>query len=944
MKIRLEQLQKHEAFKSILDHINNEDFEKAKNLAQKLEPRFQLTTLREIQQQNISSGKFSDAVLNLPSSSLDFTDSVISYLFGELLFFNGVAKFNNREIDSAIYYHERALEHRIRYQSNLPEKLAQSHGYLGYLYRSRKNNLNKAQEHYEHQYSILTSNNYQDEALAQTCYNLSVTYGLIEDFDLALTFAFKALSLSEKLKMDTPFKGYCLTSIANNYQLLQQYSLASNYYKKTIKLIESKFGENHPNLIILLNNLGVSLQEINEVDSARAYLLRALNLSEKIYGNNHLEIANCLMRLALVDLNRNSGKDWILRAIRLYQSSPFKNTKDLALAYTRLGRWFTRHHQSDSALFYFNKAIWNRGSLNYEFPTVPQTTTNHHFFTALKFRARLIKGQCIKHPENESYHLRAIKHYIFLDSCLGFHLSQLSRDNSRLQFFKRYQEVYEGGLFIAYKLIHSFKKSGYNHLFWKFTEKNKASILRESLNRLQAQNNLSIPNAIGLKEAELQSRYEGLRKTFESANETEKKEIQKKLILLQEEFDSLISYLQSKHPAYYQYKYQESLSLDAVKDHIQGKNISFVQFFEGNTYLFGMHVLGDTCFSLMLKKEAINVPLKKFLKLLSTGFVYSTRQNDFDSFCMLGSTLYTQLLDSLHIDKSANQLIISPDGKLNFLPFESLLTQEVPAQTVNYSALPYFLKTKDIGYAYSASTFFQKTGSLSLKLANIKSFVADPSSLPGAEKESSLIKDVLPHLQEFKREYSTKDKFLRIASETDIIHIVHHNSIDSGSYATSGLIFNGSDSLLQWHELYNLPLSTQMIALSACESGYGQYRENEGVYSMGRGFQYAGVPTIVMSLWKVADASSPQLMQQFYHGLKKRQNTAQSLSYAKKAYLDQADRFTAHPSNWAAFIHIGLIQKSNSSLLTYILIGLAILILTGAVFLKRKSFSNYTER
>jgi hypothetical protein len=77
------------------------------------------------------------------------------------------------------------------------------------------------------------------------------------------------------------------------------------------------------------------------------------------------------------------------------------------------------------------------------------------------------------------------------------------------------------------------------------------------------------------------------------------------------------------------------------------------------------------------------------------------------------------------------------------------------------------------------------------------------------------------------------------------------------------------ESLLYHYEIANLDLNAQLAVLSACETGVGKYEAGEGVFSLARSFMYAGVPSIVMSLWKVNDQSTSQIMPLFYQNLSK---------------------------------------------------------------------------
>jgi CHAT domain-containing protein len=96
---------------------------------------------------------------------------------------------------------------------------------------------------------------------------------------------------------------------------------------------------------------------------------------------------------------------------------------------------------------------------------------------------------------------------------------------------------------------------------------------------------------------------------------------------------------------------------------------------------------------------------------------------------------------------------------------------------------------------------------------------------------------------------------------------------------------------------------TQLVVLSACETGVGTVPSGEGVYGMRRALVLAGAESQVVSLWNVSDASTRELMRTFYGELARGTGRAEALRQAKLRLLRQP-KF-AHPYYWAAFIPAG---------------------------------------
>ena len=110
----------------------------------------------------------------------------------------------------------------------------------------------------------------------------------------------------------------------------------------------------------------------------------------------------------------------------------------------------------------------------------------------------------------------------------------------------------------------------------------------------------------------------------------------------------------------------------------------------------------------------------------------------------------------------------------------------------------------------------------------------------------------------------------------------------------------GDDGILTAAEVANLDLSnTKLVVLSACETGLGKIESSEGTFGLKRGFKLAGVDQMIVSLWKVPDTESMELMTLFYSDLVKTNNPEVSFNFAQKA---MRNKFPYEPEKWAGFV------------------------------------------
>ena len=75
------------------------------------------------------------------------------------------------------------------------------------------------------------------------------------------------------------------------------------------------------------------------------------------------------------------------------------------------------------------------------------------------------------------------------------------------------------------------------------------------------------------------------------------------------------------------------------------------------------------------------------------------------------------------------------------------------------------------------------------------------------------------------------------------------------------------NGFLRLQDIFNLNLPVELVVLSACETGIGKEVRGEGLMGLTRGSMYAGAPRVLVSLWKVDDAATAELMRRFYEGM-----------------------------------------------------------------------------
>ncbi|MBB5055478.1 CHAT domain-containing protein [Granulicella aggregans] len=294
------------------------------------------------------------------------------------------------------------------------------------------------------------------------------------------------------------------------------------------------------------------------------------------------------------------------------------------------------------------------------------------------------------------------------------------------------------------------------------------------------------------------------------------------------------------------------------------------------------------------------------------------------------------------------ELIIVPDGALQYLPFGALATADGTklVEQNDITILP----------SVSALMALRKSTASRPEPQNKVVVIADPLyELPGINGKSSPnaiasrtilrsreltraltdlhLPGTIPSLPGSRLEASSIQKIIGVSgtrlvlgaeasrntvlggafAQARVVHFATHGLLDARRPENSGLVlamFNAQgkpqDGYLRMGDIHSLHLSAELVVLSSCESALGKDMGSEGIVGLPRAFLYAGAQRVIASLWKVDDEASAILMAYFYRELKDGRSPAAALN---RAQLRMARNQKFHdPYFWAAFFIEGEFQ------------------------------------
>lgn len=417
--------------------------------------------------------------------------------------------------------------------------------------------------------------------------------------------------------------------------------------------------------------------------------------------------------------------------------------------------------------------------------------------------------------------------------------------------------------------------------------------------------NLNIPDSVLKREDALRSELYFIKKQLylnQIKDEEKLVNYKAQITTVESELEQLEEWYAEQYPAYFAQRSQSFGLKEVINSLEEGQGI--IQYVLGDQHLYGF-LLTNAGIQLrqLATKKQVEEKVEPLLEMLRNPVLGGYNQK--------AAEIYGLLFQDFLEDKSLNKLIVIPDGPLYFLPFEALVDAEGDYLVEHFemSYTPSLLLWKEQRRAEPTDkkligVFAPKYYDKSVANPNRGSYGA----LMGASYEAETIADLFPS-EAFIGEQANINMFKSKAQDFQVLHLAMHSTINNVDGEFSSLIFApGEDgaSELYVSELYNLTLNADLAVLSACNTGSGELVRGEGLVNASRAFTYAGVPSLVASLWEIPDKNTSEIMVNFYKALKDGLSKDEALRQAKLKYLQNTDNARLkHPFYWAGVVVMG---------------------------------------
>jgi CHAT domain-containing protein/Tfp pilus assembly protein PilF len=836
------------------------------------------------------------------------------------------------EYSKALNYYEKSLAITIKILGKEHPSTAVSYSNIAMLYQ-KMDNYSKALNLYKKALSIFIKKLGKEHTYTATGYsNLASLYLIMDDYPKAIKHYTKSLAIDIKvLGQEHIYTAKNYNNLGAVYHKLGNYSAALKHLKKALSIREKVLGEEHTDVAESLNNICQIYSMMKEPSTALTYCKKSLLINKKVLGEKHSNTAINYNNIGGI----YSGMDKHQKALEYYTKALSIRKKvlgiehsDIAQSYHNVAGIYKDMKNYIKALSYYEKSlIISKKILGNEHSTIANTYNNisslyetkKDYAKAYNYAKKsfdiFVKNQdknfqALTNKEKNIY-LKSNKHIV----SLLFRVANILKEKNQTlnQEMLNAWLNYKGGIFDSENSIST--------LYTNTKDKS----LREKIEDLTA-----------LKRG-LAKLYQSIPKPKErEAWKTKIEEIENKIATLTSEITQKAS----------NFKEQQGLNHISYKDiakHLK-ENELYIDYAKAGEYyyIFTIDSREKITFTQIDQQSSalIDSEVKAFredVKQKNPNLKYSKEKL---------SKLYELLIANPLQERieSKKSLIISPDGALRLLPFEALYDATTEHYLLESKKIRYIPSGKELVRLYKYSQDKQSNRD-SVVFANpnfdstIKSdkrehtsitpntnrsgiikalFTMRFSPLDGTKEEAKNIKAILnDKIVEYLQDEANEDNLIDI-QQPKILHIATHgffindNSIPNPMLksgialtgANSSAIKGESNGIVTALKLSGLKLKgTDLVVLSACETGVVDIDNTDGVSGLGKAFIQAGAKNMVMSLWSVGDQATKDLMTSFYKEIVQNNNNyADALQKAKMEMVKQ----DMHPFYWAGFVISGL--------------------------------------
>ncbi|MCH8276690.1 MAG: CHAT domain-containing protein, partial [Bacteroidetes bacterium] len=824
------------------------------------------------------------------------------------------------------------------------ELLGESNELVGRTYQALglwyhfQGDYDRALDEYEKSYAILSqakgAQSYEATIPLNNIANIAFRRG---DYQNAADIHTSNLLIRElRLRSEHPAVAASYGNLGVIYHEMGLYERALSYHQRAAEIWHYIFGNEHPELASSYNNIGYALNALGRYAEATTYLDLAIKQKTKFLGSGHTRTANSyeILGESYHFLGRfEDAESSLLKSIEIWDASNFRKDvrywtalRGLAKVYVHLGRFDeaidllneTWEISSNSPHPFTSKIVNDLSDLEAESgrpeeqirlahqaiqaniqsftlndptvnPTVRGVLDNQELLRSLRLKADGWYELYQRHTDKTEYLQLALSS---LERGAEL-IEKMRRDRwsqgSKITLVGEAASLYGQALRISLQLYKRTGRSRYQQIALHFAERRKSGLLLDAIVESEARDFAGITDSLLNNERQLRVQiayYE--RQLAEisgsaSLDSLKTAKIESKLFEIKRDYEQIIRRFEIQYPEYYALKYDiRTTPISEIRTELLGDSTALLEFVLEKDTLFVFTLTSDT-----FATTGVSIP-ENFSQLVDSLRWGITRRHA-PTYLSHAYKLYQILLQPVSQIIEDRDLIIIPEGVMNFIPFEALITREVIPDGifVRYDTLPYVIMDRSVSYAYSATLLYQTRkrrrteptmdffgiapvfDSDMILDGNARRFLSlngydttrteNPVSfLPGTQDEIQSIQALFDsRTHPIRRLFGSRSRILLKNRATEYalktndisryryIHFATHSFANDRDAKLSGMLLVPSgtgedDGILHAGEVYGLRLNADLVVLSACDTGIGQVTSGGGISGFSRGFLYAG--------------------------------------------------------------------------------------------------------
>lgn len=793
---------------------------------------------------------------------------------------------------------------------------------LGLLYQTI-GRFSMAEQYTDNALGIRTSIDQNSTATATSLNNKAVLYKELGRYNEAEVLINKALQVNETTAGKTSLP-YAIT-LNNKAMLLQTIGRiedAEQLMKEVITIAKEKLKEKSGNYVKLTINLALLYRESNRYSESEQLYLNALSIYERRLGKNHPDYAHLKQGLASLYLFMGKNKEveqLLNEAADIYKKRFGEKHPAYAATLCELGSFYRRENRLTEAEQLIQKGnSIQKEILGESHPDYVSSTEN----LAITY---WLEG---KITEAITPYITAVNSTI---DYINRYFAPMS-ENEKLKFWDKNRSRFErfNSFAVAAPGQTALTEAMYNNqlrtkaILLNATSKVRSNILNSGdstlrnkyIQWLDYKENLA--QLYNMSKAELSEQKINV-DSIENISNTLEKELSTASASFKDGY--------AEKQVTWNTLAKELSSDEALVDIVAFKKFDNHQ--NDSTYYVALIATGDNKVPglVILKNgnDLNNIYLKQYRKAIKNN------KRDEVSF-----TNFWKAIDKAIGSKK--NIYVSPDGVYNQINLNTLLDPVTGKYLIDFRSITLLTNSKDL------DKIKNNPGANNEKTASLFGFPAYGSGdklpeLPGTKVEIESINSILKangySTTIYEAENATEENVKN--SKASILHFATHGyflpdaatssenkvfGIDASKakinpLLRSGILLTGAEKVLNdsnkvntspnngvltAYETMNLNLeNTDMVVLSACETGLGDVKVGEGIYGLQRAFQIAGARSVIMSLWQVNDEATQELMTGFYKNYCLLHNKQAAFT---KAQLQLKTKYST-PFYWGAFVLTG---------------------------------------